>query len=507
MLRNVGSTWVVVLATIAATYVLTPFVIESLGREGYGIWTLITALTGYLSLCALGVPMASLRYLAQHVAERDTARLNQTIGSCAGLYLMMGGAALVLGGVLTYFFLSIIDVPPGFRAEAPLALALMAVTVSAGFIGLLPEGILFAHHDFVARNLVRLAGVLVRLGLTVSVLAWQSSLVALAAVQIACFCFDFGVSWLIVRRRYPGVRISLAGFNWAALRRVLSFSVYVLLLTAGTRLIFETNALVIGAFWSVGDIAYYVVANSLIVYEMDFVLAIAGVVLPMATRLQTEGRLADLREVFLKWSKVAFSLALAIGAFLFVLGPRFIGWWIEPSFEAPSGTVLQILVVSSLAFLPVRGVALPTLMGLGKPRIPTIAFLITGLANLALSIALVGPLGLAGVALGTAIPNVGFAIVMIAVACRELDIAPLEYVRYVVPKVVLGVVPVLAFLAWCRFVLDVASFTGLVAAGSAMLLLFGVMSILVIYRHDPYVDLRAQLGRARIWRERQSEAS
>jgi hypothetical protein len=40
-----------------------------------------------------------------------------------------------------------------------------------------------------------------------------------------------------------------------------------------------------------------------------------------------------------------------------------------------------------------------------------------------------------------------------------------------------------------------------------MLLLFGVMSILVIYRHDPYVDLRAQLGRARIWRERQSEAS
>src|SRR6185369_3125865 len=31
LLRNIGSTWVVTLVTIAATYVLTPFVIHSLG--------------------------------------------------------------------------------------------------------------------------------------------------------------------------------------------------------------------------------------------------------------------------------------------------------------------------------------------------------------------------------------------------------------------------------------------------------------------------------------------
>lgn len=500
MLRNVGSTWVVIVATVAATYVITPFVIQSLGRDGYGVWTLITALTGYLSLFALGVPMASVRFLAQHAAERDTARLNQIIGSCAGLYLMIGAGALVAGGVLTTLFLQWYDVPAGFRAEAPLAFGLMAAQVSAGFIGLLPEGILFAHHDFMVRNLIRLAGVLLRLGLTVALLWWRASLLTLALVQVACFVFDFGVSWLIVRRRYPGIRVSLADFDWSAVRRVFSFSIYVLLLTAGARLIFETNAIVIGAYRSVGDIAYYVVANSLVVYLMEFVLAIASVVSPMATRLQTEGRLDEMREVFLKWSKVAFSLTIAVGTFLFVLGPRFIGWWIEPSFEEPSGTVLQILILSSLVFLPVRGVALPTLVGLGKPRVPTFAFLATGIANLLLSIALVGPLGLAGVALGTAIPNVVFAIVVLTLACRELHISPFQYVRYVVPKVLLGALPILAFLEWCRLALNVTSFTGLAAAGSAMLLLFGLTAVFFIYRRDPYVDLRAHLGRARIWR-------
>ena len=507
MLRNIGSTWIVVVVTMAATYVLTPFIIESLGREGYGVWTLITALTGYLSLFALGVPMASVRFLAQHVAERDVAKINQVIGSCAGLYLMIGGGVLALGGALTLFFLQLVDVPSTLQAAAPLALALMTVQVSAGFIGLLPEGILMAHHDFVLRNLVRLGGVLLRLGLTVSLLWWNASLVTLAVDQLASISFDFGVCWLLERRRYHGVRINLAIFNTGALRRVFSFSVYVLLLGAGTRLIFETDALVLGAFRGVGDIAYYAVANSLVVYVMDFVLAIAAVVAPMATRLQTEGRLDDLREVFLKWSKVAFTLTILVAAFLFVLGPRFIGWWIDPSFEQPSGTVLQILVISSLVFLPVRGVALPTLMGLGKPKVPAVAFLLTGVANLILSIALVKPLGLAGVALGTAIPNVVFALVVLGLACRELSISPFGYIRYVVPKVLLGGLPILAFLEWCRQALNVTTFTGLAAAGSAMLLLFGLTAVFFIYRHDPYVDLRAQLGRARLGRSRPSEAS
>src|SRR5206468_6913515 len=103
-------------------------------------------------------------------------------------------------------------------------------------------------------------------------------------------------------------------------------------------------------------------------------------------------------------------------------------------------TVLQILMISSLAFLPVRGVALPILMGLGKPRTPTIAFLAAGLMNLALSIALARPLGLAGVALGTAIPNVLFALVVLVIACRELQIGVGRYFAYVVPRAALGAV-------------------------------------------------------------------
>jgi hypothetical protein len=80
---------------------------------------------------------------------------------------------------------------------------------------------------------------------------------------------------------------------------------------------------------------------------------------PVATKLKAEGREADLEGMFLKWSKVALSIGIMAGVFLMVLGPAFIGWWIDPSFARPSGAVLQILMLSSFVFLPVSGVALP----------------------------------------------------------------------------------------------------------------------------------------------------
>jgi O-antigen/teichoic acid export membrane protein len=498
MLLNIGSNWVITVVTIAATYFLMPFTIRALGQEGYGTWTLITALTGHLVLLSLGVPAACVRYLSQHVAAQDTRRMNQTIAGCAGLYLAIGLMAAIAGTLLMFVFESY-RIPDALRGEAPIAFALMVVTVSAGFMGLLPEGILFAHHDFIRRNVVRLLGLGLRVGLTFLLLTIESSLVLLAAIQLFCLCVDFSLSWLLIRSRYPDVRLSIGLFKGEVVGEIVSFSLYVLLLHAGARLSLETDALVIGALLGVGVIPFYAVANSLMVYLMDFVIAIAAVVSPMTTKLNTEGRSQEIRAMFLKWSKVALSLTMMGGLFLLVLGPRFIGWWIDPSYEAPSGQVLQILMLSGFAFLPVRGVAVPILIGLGKPKAPALAYAVAGISNVALSAALAQPLGLMGVAIGTAIPNTLFALFVLVMACREVQLPLVRWLAYVVPRATIGALPVFALLLWFRLGLQVRSLAGLVAAGTAMLLVFGLTSIWFVYRGDPYINLRIHLPSLRAW--------
>jgi len=495
--KNIGSNWVVTLVTVAARYVLTPSTIHKLGDQAYGTWMLITAMTGYVSLLALGVPMAAVRSFAQHVAVGDEKKLSEAIGGCMALYLLLGAIALVVGTGL-YVFFSFYNIPEPLSTDAHWAFVLMVVFVSIGFVGLLPEGVLASHDDFVPRNIVRLSALLLRVVLTVVLLSLSASLAVLALVQIACLMFDFVLCWVFIRRRYPNIRVRLRDFDWAMARGIFSFSLFVLVLNAGARLSFETDALVIGAFKDVGSIPYFTVANSFLIYLMEFIIAIAAVVMPIATRLKTQNKTAELRGVFLKWSKIALSLSLMVGLFLIVLGPRFIAWWIDPAFEAPAGEVLQILMVSYLVFLPMRGVALPILMGLGKPGLPTIGFLVAGVLNLVLSIALIGRFGLAGVALGTAIPNVLFGALVVVQTCRELETPVRAYLRYVVPRAVLGALPVLGVLLWFKLGLDVRSIGQLVAAGVAMVAVFGAIWVVFVYRDDPYVDLRRYLPGLRV---------
>jgi O-antigen/teichoic acid export membrane protein len=367
VLRNVGSNWVLTLLTVAVSYVMTPFIVHALGPNGYGTWTLVNAMTGYIALVALGVPMACVRYVAQHVSLKEWTKANQTIGTCAGLYLMLGVGALVVGAGLWCAF-TYYDIPPTYRGDAYVAFAVMALYIAFSFFSYLPEGIMYAHHDFVPRNLVRIGGLFLRFGLTMGLLGQHPSLSFLAAIQLIGLSFDFFISLLLIRLRYTHIHIDVRLFDRATLRRVMSFSLFVLLLAAGGRLSFETDAMVIGALIGVAAISSYAFANSLVVYLLDFVVGIAAVVSPMATTLSSQGREDELREIFLKWSKASLSLTIAIGVFLLVLGPRFIGWWIAPEHEGPSGDVLRVLTLSCFVFLPARGVALPILLGLGKAR-------------------------------------------------------------------------------------------------------------------------------------------
>src|SRR5438045_7702663 len=113
-----------------AVYFLTPFTIHKLGDDGYGTWNLINAITGYLGLLMLGVPMASVRYFAQHVAAGDEQALNKAVGSCAPLYLCLGLIAVFAGAGMHLFFLSSYNIPARLTGDAHLDVPQIVVCVT-----------------------------------------------------------------------------------------------------------------------------------------------------------------------------------------------------------------------------------------------------------------------------------------------------------------------------------------------------------------------------------------
>jgi O-antigen/teichoic acid export membrane protein len=504
--RAIGSNWVLNAVQIGVFMVLSPLIVSSLGKEMNGVWVTIASLTGYLQLLILGVPMASVRFIAEHVARADEKRTNEAISTCLGILLTLGGATLLVGALLFGAFELgylrgddwILDAAS--RRDARVAFAIVVVQIAFGFAGKLPNGIFDAHREFVVKNVILAASFLLKLGLAYLLLTLDASCTSLAWVLVGCMVFEFAVSLLVIRRRHPELRFGLGSFRRGLVLNVLSFSVFALLLNVGSKLAFQTDALVIGAFQSAARVTPYDIGNKVFDPLTNVVLAIAMVVMPTTTVLMARRELGGMVDLLLKWSKIAFSIVLLVGVYLLIVGPAFLSWWFGGEYESVSGDLVRILTASFLLFLPIRGVALPMLMGMGKPGRPAVALLAMGLLNLFLSIALIGPLDLFGVALGTAIPNVLFAATVLFLACRELGCGIGRYLGYVAGRAVPGALVPAGFLWSLDRAVGLESFTELFLAGVATCALFAIVWIGFVYRGDPYLDpwarLRARMVRA-----------
>ena len=500
MLKNIGSNWALNVLQTLVFMVLSPFVVRTLGQDVNGVWQSIVALAGPLQLLILGVPMASVRYITEHVSRGDHKRANAAISTCLAICLTMGAVAFATGSALYFLFenqylgsSAWAHLSSETVSDARIAFVVVVLTVTLGFATKLPFGIFDAHHDFIARNLIFASSLLIKLGLTLYLLSQDASLVLLAAVQITCMLIEFGVALVLIRRRYPNLRFGLRAFDRTVVRGILSFSVFAMLLNVGAQLAFRMDALVIGWFRAPAAVTTYDIGNKIFEPFTNLILGIGMVVMPMATALRARGEEHELEHVFEKWTKISFTIVLAIGTYLLILGPEFLAWWFGEEYDPESGRLLQVLMLSFLAFLPVRGVALPILMGLGKPNRPALALLTMGLVNVGISVALIGPLGLLGVALGTAIPNVLFAAFVFQAACRELNVRPGRLLTYAYGRAVLGALPAAGLLAGLKWSLDVHGFVGLLVSGLAFLALFAAAQILFVYRGDPHVDLFAKV--------------
>ena len=488
MLKNVSSNWIRMLVGICVVFLLTPFLYERLGEAGYGQWSLINTFVGNLALLILGIPMASVHFMTGAVARRDAASLNRAISTCLGVYLWLGLLALLVGGGLYFWYSAGYPIPDALRDDAELAFLIMVVGSAVGFAMQLPYGVIVAHHDFTIYNAVLILGMLLRFGLTMALMSATNSMPLLAAIPVLTTAFEAVVALVIIKKRYPAARMSLSSFDRATVRTIFGFSAFVLLINLGTRLAFQVNGMVVGAHMSAENVGWYSVANQFMVYLMEIILGIANVVMPLAAKLHAEGREGELAPIFLRWSKASFNIVLAVGLWLVMLGPEFLGWWMGPEVEGPAGRALQILTASFIIYLPLRGVAMPAVNGLGDIRTSSWMLVGMGVVNLGLSLALVGPMGLDGVALGTAIPNVLFALAMLVIACRRLKVGLGAWLRYAIVKPLLAAIPMLLLLAWFKWDIGARGFWPLLFSGLAHLGLFAVLECVFVYKNDPWFD-------------------
>ena len=149
------------------------------------------------------------------------------------------------------------------------------------------------------------------------------------------------------------------------------------------------------------------------------------VLAPAVSKWQATDNQSSIQAVLIHASRYALYFAIPIEFGLITLGRPFLTLWMGPSYADAGFTTLLILsaplFLASLSIVAVR-----VLQGIGRVRPQAIIMIIQAATTVALSLALAGPLGIEGVALGISLAVVLCTPATVILACRSVQLGLLS---------------------------------------------------------------------------------
>ena len=402
--RNVLSNWGSYAFSVVVNFLLSPFVVHSLGDVSYGIWVLLGSLVGYLGLLDLGVRGAVTRFIAKFHTQSEHGKATGVASSALVIFTVLGLVAALLAVGMAVVIGKIFQIPEALLSAARIVVILGGINIAVSLVSGVFGGVVAGLQRFDYANAIEIAVGACRAVAIVVALKMGLGLVALAVIQLGMSTIRGMGSYLLSRRLYPELRTSFSAFRPDQLSMIFSFSLSVVLLQVSGMLILFTDSAVIGMFLPVGMVTFFAIAANLTEYARAPVSGISHTVSPWASSLEAGGDFAAVKGMLLLSARISTLVVLPIVLTFIVRGGTFIGLWMGPEYAEPSGEVLWILSLA-LWFAVAYQVVAATMIGLSKHRGLVPAFFIEALCNIGLSVAWIHHYGIVGVAWGTTVPR------------------------------------------------------------------------------------------------------
>lgn len=407
IVRGTSLNFIGIVTTMLIGFFTTPFFVHHLGTAAYGVYSLVLVFTmgGYFGYLDLGLQTALVHRAAPHAAHgrwREFSRVaSSSIVLLGALGLLAATALAVSAEPLAQ---SVFHVPERFEEPFVQALRLVALVLLVQFPGLAVIGSLQAVHrwDVVAaqRALASIAGVVV----AVLFITRSDDVRGLIFPVVAAQGVGVLVLAVVARRLIPRFSLSVRRVSRSEFRELLGYGSIYFGAQAGIAIVSNLDQVLIAVFLSAHSLGLYAIAAT-IYYAVFALMAITNATVFAATsHLYALNDDERVRVLILRGTRYAASLVLCGSVAALWFGPAFIRAWVGSKFNE-SG-ILLVIWLTHFALTAFTGVGQNVLAAIGKVRTVAAISGISVFVNGAVSLALVEPLGMRGVILGTVLAYV-----------------------------------------------------------------------------------------------------
>ena len=386
-------------------FLLNPFIIRGLGQEDYGVYSLITSFTGYISIFEFGLGSTIIRYVSKYNAEKNEENKENFLSMCFGIYIfiavIMVIAITVLYNVIDRIFANSLTVNQIILAKKMFIIIAASMTITT--LGSVFSAIISGYEKFIFSRMLILITACLNVALTIIVLITKATAVRLTYITLIISVINITANIIFV---FYKLKVKIRFHHWDSelFKEVFKFSIFVFLQTLITQIYWRLDQLIIGVQMenAAVPLAVYAVAMKVNDLVLAFTTVINRYQLPTITRMSiVEKDNKGLLKYLGKTSKFVAILYVAIIIGFIFFGQKFIQIYAGDGYELAYPIVLIVIIAASLN--RIHGCGSDVLKAKNKHGWYTTIIFISAVINIFLTIYLIKKAGIVGAAIATAV--------------------------------------------------------------------------------------------------------
>lgn len=369
----------------ALSLITTPIILNGLGVQNFGLYTLTIGFVGMLSFLNWSLSSATQRYIAYAIGEGDLPKLKKIFSTSFFIHGIYALLMLIILTIIALFFVNdLLNIPIGKEHDAKYVLLIVAFLTFINIVTIPFLGVLRANENFLAIAVTGITESVLKLLIAFSILFIDNNkLIFYSFFLLVVAMIVFGIYFFIIHSKYKQIAVSFKHVQRSFIKEMLSFISWSLL---GALSIMSRNQgvqVLLNLFFGVVKNAAYGISQQVSVAMSILSQGIIGSISPQIIKSAGAGDTARMVFLMRTMSKFAIFSISIVAIPVFFQCEQILKVWLR---NVPEDTVTYVRLIIIFGQIMLLSAGIQTVFdALGKVKLYNIWVSLILILNLPIS--------------------------------------------------------------------------------------------------------------------------
>ena len=370
---------------ILVAFVLTPYLINKLGKETYSFYPIANTIVNYMAILMNAMNSIASRFVTISIVRNETEESNKYFSSTLAANLIMSAVVAIPMIVIVLFLEHFMDVPINSLAAVRTLFILMftstLINITATVFGIAT----FAKNRIDLRSLRELIVALVKLALYVLLYKFfPPSIVYVGVVILSTGVLNLIIQFIYTRKLLPEIHISVSYFSVRHVKELLASSCWTAVNSFGNQLLVGMSLILANVFYGANASGAYSIVNTVPQFLSGIISMMIGVFYPVITYAYAQKNKNELIASVKKSQRFVGVFGCSVATVFAALSKEFFILW-TPNENANELAMYTYIIIIPYFFISCLWTLTNMNIIMNKVKIPAIITMLFGVLNIVLT--------------------------------------------------------------------------------------------------------------------------